>query len=62
MDAMMKVTGWQPHSIRGFLAGVLRKRLRLKLDSKKIDDKRIYQVVGASEGKSASLMSKRSSR
>jgi Protein of unknown function (DUF3489) len=42
--AMMKVTGWQQHSVRGFLAGVVRKRLKLKLDSKKVDGNRVYQI------------------
>ena len=41
----MKATGWQPHSVRGFLAGVIRKRLKLKLGSKKVDSDRIYRIV-----------------
>jgi hypothetical protein len=44
--AMMKVTGWQQHSVRGFLAGVVRKRLKLKLDSKKVDGNRVYRIAG----------------
>jgi hypothetical protein len=44
--AMMKATGWQQHSVRGFLAGVVRKRLKLKLDSKLVDDERIYRLAG----------------
>ena len=32
---MMRATGWQQHSVRGFLAGVVRKRLKLKLTSEK---------------------------
>jgi hypothetical protein len=43
--AIMKATGWQPHSVRGFLAGVVRKRLKLKLVSKKINGNRIYQIA-----------------
>jgi hypothetical protein len=44
---MMKATGWQQHSVRGFLAGVLRKRLKLKLTSKVVDGERIYRVAGS---------------
>ena len=47
ITAMMKATGWQQHSVRGFLAGVVRKRLKLKLDSEKIDGNRVYQIASA---------------
>jgi hypothetical protein len=43
----MRTTGWQQHSIRGFFAGVVRKRLGLKLESEKADGDRIYRVVAA---------------
>ena len=51
IEAMMKTTGWQQHSVRGFLAGVVRKRLKLKLSSKKVNGNRIYRIAGASKGK-----------
>ena len=60
--AMMKATGWQQHSVRGFLAGVVRKRLKLKLGSKKVDGNRVYQIAGGGSGKSAARQSKRRSR
>jgi hypothetical protein len=43
--AMMKATDWQQHSVRGFLAGVVRKRLKLKLHSTRVDGERIYRVA-----------------
>jgi hypothetical protein len=55
----MKATGWQQHSVRGFLAGVVRKRLKLKLGSKKVDDQRVYQIASADSGKSGAHQSKR---
>jgi hypothetical protein len=45
----MKETGWQQHSVRGFLAGVVRKKLKLKLQSKMVDDKRIYHISGGAK-------------
>ena len=48
--AMMKATGWQPHSVRGFLAGVVRKRLKFKLTSRIIAGTRIYQITRAADG------------
>ena len=51
--AMMKATGWQQHSVRGFLAGVVHRRLKLKLSSKKVDGKRLYQIGSKDSGKSA---------
>jgi hypothetical protein len=53
---MMKVTGWQQHSVRGFLAGVVRKRLKLKLGSRKVDGTRVYRVAGGDGGKSSARL------
>jgi hypothetical protein len=49
--AVMKATGWQPHSVRGFLAGVVRKRLKLELGSTKVDGNRVYQITKRDAGK-----------
>ena len=59
--AMMKVTGWQQHSVRGFLAGVVRKRLKLKLGSRKVDGNRVYQITRGVGSKSRLRQSKRRS-
>ena len=60
--AMMKATGWQQHSVRGFLAGVVRKRLKLRLGSKKVDGNRVYQIASGDSRKSEPSQSKRRSR
>lgn len=60
--AMMTTTGWQQHSVRGFLAGVIRKRLNLTLDSQKVDGNRIYRIAAGVSGKSIRGQSKRPSR
>ena len=58
--AMMKTTGWQQHSVRGFLAGVVRKRLKLNLNSKEVEGNRVYQIASG-DGKSRHRQSKRQS-
>jgi Protein of unknown function (DUF3489) len=47
---IMQSTGWQPHSVRGFFAGVVRKKLGLKVASKKTDGDRVYRIVGGEPG------------
>ena len=52
--AVMKATGWQQHSVRGFFAGVVQKRLGLNLNSEKVDGNRIYRIVDAGGARSMS--------
>jgi hypothetical protein len=53
IDALTKATGWQKHSVRGFLAGVVRKRLSLDLESIVIDGVRTYRISDDRTGASA---------
>ena len=45
---IMHSTGWQPHTVRGFLAAVVRKKLGLRLESEKADGERVYRIVAGS--------------
>jgi len=47
--------------VRGFLAGVVRKRLKLKLSSKEVDDTRVYRIASTNSSKAISRQSKRRS-
>jgi hypothetical protein len=44
LDVLVKETQWQKHSVRGFLAGTVRKKLKLPLLSEKIDGIRTYRI------------------
>src|SRR4030088_2672535 len=49
--ALMTATDWQQHSVRGFLAGVVRKKLGLNLVSEQTDKGRVYRIK---DGKASS--------
>src|SRR5260370_35420071 len=48
--SLMVVTDWQQHSVRGFFAGVVRKKLGLNLVSEQTDKGRVYRIK---EGKAS---------
>ena len=57
IEAIMQATGWQQHSVRGFLAAVVRKKLGLDLLSEIGKSGRVYRIVDPKASSSANLNS-----
>ena len=46
LPELRKATGWQPHSVRGFLSGAVKKKMGLHIDAVARDDgERAYRVA-----------------
>jgi hypothetical protein len=44
ISEITEAIGWQPHSVRGFLSGVVKKKLKLKVESRKDGRDRTYRI------------------
>src|SRR5437667_10880930 len=52
---VMRATGWQPHTVRGFFAAVARKNVGLKLGSEKTAGAREYRIVAGSSSAASAV-------
>ena len=48
IEEIMAATGWQSHTVRGALAGALKKKLGFEVTSEKVEDRgRVYKLPAA---------------
>ena len=45
IDELVSATGWQQHSVRGFLSGTLKKKQGLDVTSESVDGVRRYRIA-----------------
>jgi hypothetical protein len=45
ISTLMAATGWQAHSVRGAIAGAIKKKLQLNVTSVKTDGSRVYRIT-----------------
>lgn len=47
IDEIVKALDWQPHTVRGAMAGALKKKLGLNITSEKVEGRgRVYRIPG----------------
>ena len=46
VTALAEATGWQNHSVRGAIAGHIKKKLGLAVTTTKVDGKTLYRIEG----------------
>ena len=46
---MAKASGWQPHTVRGAIAGAIKKKLGLAVIAAKENRGRVYRIAGSPE-------------
>jgi hypothetical protein len=50
VEEMMELTGWQAHSVRGFLSGTAKKKLGLTVERITEDGRTVYRVPSVAAG------------
>ncbi len=42
---LAQALGWQPHTVRGAIAGALKKKRGLSVTSEKVEGERVYRIA-----------------